>query len=73
VTTYVSSAAIRATLQSAQERLDCHAACDLRGRCITCGKAEPCPDRLTALRVFARYGRLPRRRRGASLPNPLAN
>jgi hypothetical protein len=38
------------------------------GRCIACAGDDPCAQRRAALRVFGRYGLLPRRWPGASQP-----
>jgi hypothetical protein len=58
------AAAGRSALDQAQADLDRHLAVSLAGRCRTCGDVEPCAARRTAMAVFARYHRLPRRRPG---------
>jgi hypothetical protein len=63
VSTYLAVAA-RDQLDRAQRMVDEHLASDAGGRCLTCGRLEPCEARSTASAVFARYGRLPSRRPG---------
>ena len=60
---YVASAA-RFRLAQAQAVVDAHPA-GLDGRCLRCGVTDGC-ERWPALRVLMRYGRLPRRRPGAT-------
>ncbi len=62
------SASIRMQLQAAQVQLDQHMASSNDGRCPVCAAEDPCPIRRAALRVFGRYGCLPRRWPGASRP-----
>ena len=62
------TAAVRAELHAAQVQLDRHTGSSADGRCLECGGGDPCERRRAALRVFGRYGRLPRRWPGGSLP-----
>jgi hypothetical protein len=55
-------------LASAQLILDEHVTDSRSGRCRACGTPGPCWRRETAVVVFSRYGRLPRRRPGATRP-----
>jgi hypothetical protein len=68
VSTYLT-AAVREQLGAAQDQLDRHTPSSADGRCAGCGEAAPCPQRRTALRVFGRYGCLPRRWPSASRPD----
>ncbi|GGM26461.1 hypothetical protein GCM10011608_08990 [Micromonospora sonchi] len=67
MTTYLSGAA-RDQLRAAQSQLDRHTPSSADGRCPACRVDEPCSQRRAALRVFGRYGCLPRRWPGASRP-----
>jgi hypothetical protein len=62
------SAAVREQLDFAQTQLNRHTAPSAEGRCAACGEEDPCSPRRVALRVFGRYGHLPRRWPGASRP-----
>ncbi|GIF15277.1 hypothetical protein [Actinoplanes teichomyceticus] len=66
------SAAAREQLDFAQTQLDRHVAPSADGRCAVCGEEDPCALRRVALRVFGRYGCLPRRWPGASRPEQLS-
>lgn len=59
-------------LRAAQDRLDAHPL-GMDNRCRTCGTFGECPTRAGALATFARYGRLPSRLPGATLPARLAS
>jgi hypothetical protein len=52
---------------TAQAALDQHVTL-LTGVCALCGEASPCAVLLTVLSVLDRYGVLPRRRPGATIP-----
>ncbi|MEO3776135.1 hypothetical protein ABGB16_04600 [Micromonospora sp. B11E3] len=67
MTVYLSVAA-RDQLCAAQAQLDQHTPSSADGRCTKCGVPGPCPQRRAALRVFGRYGCLPRRWPGATRP-----
>jgi hypothetical protein len=62
-TTYLASAAL-AQLHQAQAEVDRQVASDATGRCLTCGREEPCVSRGSANATYAKYGRLPVRRPG---------
>ncbi|GLY08612.1 hypothetical protein [Actinoplanes sp. NBRC 101535] len=62
------TAAAREQVEYAQSQLDRHIAPSADGRCSVCGEEDPCSPRRVALRVFGRYGILPRRWPGASRP-----
>ena len=62
------STAVQEQLDFAQVQLDRHIAQSGEGYCAVCGEEDPCSLRRVALRVFSRYGRLPRRWPGASRP-----
>ncbi|BCY06157.1 hypothetical protein [Actinoplanes sp. L3-i22] len=66
------SAVVREQLDFAQMQLDRHVAPSADGRCGACGEEDPCSLRRVALRVFGRYGRLPRRWPGASRPEQVS-
>jgi hypothetical protein len=68
VSVYLSAAAT-AELTAAQRLLDDHAVSSVDGRCRRCLVEGPCDHRRTALRVFGRYGCLPRRWPGATRPD----
>jgi hypothetical protein len=53
-------------LDQAQAELERHLVVDPDGRCGDCGAMEPCRARERLQAVFALYGRLPRRRPGAT-------
>lgn len=63
MSTYLAGNALD-QLDRAQAVVDRHVATAPNGRCLACGQAEPCRARAVASAVFARYGRLPRRRPG---------
>lgn len=65
MTTY---ATMHDQLAAAQEALDRHATSSATGRCVTCGLVGPCPRRETALALFSRFMRMPRRRPGLARP-----
>ncbi|GAA1810720.1 hypothetical protein GCM10009682_35410 [Luedemannella flava] len=67
MSTYLSSEA-KAHLLHAQVLLDEHPVSSSDGLCQSCGTDGPCQLRRTALRVFGRYGRLPRRWPGKTRP-----
>ncbi|MEN3612123.1 hypothetical protein AAH979_21545 [Plantactinospora sp. ZYX-F-223] len=62
------SAGARKELRAAQMQLDQHTPSSAEGICPACGEPGPCALRRAALRVFGRYGCLPRRWPGASRP-----
>ncbi|MEV0895697.1 hypothetical protein [Actinoplanes sp. NPDC049802] len=62
------TAAVLEQLDYAQQQLDRHTAPSAEGHCTVCGEEDPCSLRRVALRVFGRYGVLPRRWPGASRP-----
>jgi hypothetical protein len=55
-------------LAAAQRVLDEHLTDSHTGRCRGCGAPGPCWRRETAVAVFSRYARLPRRVPGLSRP-----
>jgi hypothetical protein len=55
-------------LAVAQEALDRHTTSSATGLCLACGVPGPCARRETAVKVFSRYLRLPRRIPGLSRP-----
>jgi hypothetical protein len=55
-------------LAVAQEALDRHVTSSATGLCLVCGIPGPCARRETAVKVFSRYVRLPRRTPGQSRP-----
>ena len=63
MTTYLSTA-LADQLAAAQGEVDRHVVTGRDGRCRSCGEIEPCRARKAASAMFARYGRLPRRRPG---------
>ena len=63
--TYLAVAALE-QLDRAQAELERHLVTAPDGRCRGCGQAEPCTARGHIESVFRRYGRLPRRRPGAT-------
>lgn len=67
MTVFLSAAALD-QLRAAQAQLDRHTASSADGRCVVCAQDDPCQLRRVALRVFGRYGVLPRRWPGASRP-----
>ncbi|WP_320068091.1 hypothetical protein [Micromonospora sp. RTGN7] len=67
MTVYLSGAT-RDQLRAAQVQFDQHTPSSADGRCAGCGEEGPCSPRQAALRVFGRYGCLPRRWPGASQP-----
>ena len=58
-------------IDEAQAVVDAHPVSASTELCMTCGTDGPCRERRRALRVLARYGRLPRRRPGATRDNPV--
>jgi hypothetical protein len=64
VTYYACSAKER--LARAQQMLDTHIMSSATGRCLACGTPGPCYKRETAVVVFSRALRLPRRQPGAT-------
>jgi hypothetical protein len=52
----------------AQDVLDRHVTSSATGRCLECGAPGPCWRRETAVVVFSRFLRLPRRVPGSSRP-----
>jgi hypothetical protein len=66
-TTYLSSGALE-RLDQAQAVMDRHGKSTAAGHCLACGQQEPCVARRTAESTFTRYGRLPRRTPGLSVP-----
>jgi hypothetical protein len=64
-TTYLASTALK-EVERAQAELERHLEVRPSGQCVTCGEVEPCSGRQKAASTFTRYGRLPRRRPGAS-------
>jgi hypothetical protein len=69
-TTYYAVTA-DAQLAEAQRLLDTHATSSAHGRCIECGTPGPCPKRETAVVIFSRTLRLPRRQPGATQPEAI--
>jgi len=69
---YLSSG-IQNQVTQAQHELDAHIASGPDGRCLNCGQDEPCSRRQEAVRAFARYGQLPRRRPGLARVRPSGN
>jgi hypothetical protein len=69
-TTYYAATA-DAQLDEAQRLLDTHVTSSVDGRCVECGKPGPCPKRETAVVVFSRTLRLPRRQPGATRPEAI--
>lgn len=67
MTTYLSGAA-HDQLRAAQGQLDQHTPSSADGRCAGCGEEGTCSSWREALRLFGRYGCLPRRWPGASRP-----
>ena len=66
------SGAVLDQLRAAQAQLDRHTASSGDARCAACDQDDPCAMRRAALRVFGRYGCLPRRWPGASRPDRVA-
>ncbi len=64
-TTYLASTALE-EVERAQAELERHLEVRPSGQCVTCGEVEPCSGRQKAASTFTKYGRLPRRRPGAS-------
>jgi hypothetical protein len=62
---YLSRSALE-ELAKAQAELERHLVTGSDGRCRGCGGVEPCRARERLEAVFALYGRLPRRRPGAT-------
>ncbi|MDG4828267.1 hypothetical protein O7627_02975 [Solwaraspora sp. WMMD1047] len=56
-------------LHAAQDQLDRHTPNSGNGLCSGCEAVAPCGCRRAALRVFGRYGVLPRRWPGATRPD----
>jgi len=55
-------------LAAAQRALDTHITSSATGRCLACGSFGPCYQRETAVVIFSRTLRLPRRLPGATRP-----
>ena len=66
-TVYLSAAAID-QLIAAQRAFDEHVSSSVTGYCLRCHLIGPCPSNEQAAATFARHGRLPRRRPGATRP-----
>jgi hypothetical protein len=66
-TTYYAMTA-DALLADAQRTLDTHITSSRDGRCLECGTPGPCHKRETALVIFSRTLRLPRRQPGTTQP-----
>jgi hypothetical protein len=62
----------RDMVTAAQAVLDAHVVNAPDGLCTSCGVPGPCRGHLDALQTLARYGRLPRRRPGASVPRSIS-
>ncbi|GAA1809731.1 hypothetical protein GCM10009835_31240 [Planosporangium flavigriseum] len=58
-------------LAEAQHLLDTHVTSSADGRCVECGIPGPCPKRETAVVMFSRTLRLPRRQPGATRPDAI--
>jgi hypothetical protein len=71
VSLFLSNAVIE-ELRAAQVQLNRHTGSSGDGRCLACSEDDPCAIRRAALRVFGRYGLLPRRWPGASRPDRVA-
>jgi hypothetical protein len=63
---YLAEAALE-ELVKAQAELERHLLSRPGGRCLACGGMEPCRARVRLEAVFALYGRLPKRRPGATV------
>lgn len=59
-------------LAQAQRTLDTHVTSSATGRCLACGAPGPCYKRETAVVIFSRTVRLPRRQPGATRPEVVA-
>ncbi len=55
-------------LAAAQRTLDAHITSSATGLCLACGTCGPCPERRSAVVIFSRTLRLPRRSPGATRP-----
>ena len=66
-TTYYATTADE-QLAEAQRTLDTHITSSANGRCLLCGTPGPCYKRETAVVIFSRTLRLPRRQPGATRP-----
>jgi len=55
-------------LAEAQRTLDTHVTSSATGRCLACGTLGPCWRRQTAVSIFSRTLRLPRRQPFATRP-----
>jgi hypothetical protein len=64
-TTYLASTAVK-EVERAQAELERHLTVRPTGECVTCREVEPCSGRQSAGLTLMKYGRLPRRRPGAS-------
>jgi hypothetical protein len=69
-TVYLSNA-VRDQVAAAQEEFDAHVPLSASGLCRSCQDEGPCACQLRAERALARYGRLPRRTPGATLPEEI--
>ncbi len=63
--TYLAAAVIH-ELDQAQATLEQHIVTGPDGRCRGCAELEPCGTRAHVQALFVQYGRLPRRRPGAT-------
>ncbi len=70
-TTYYATTADE-QLAQAQRTLDAHVTSSATGRCLACGAPGPCYKRETAVVIFSRTVRLPRRQPGATHPELVA-
>jgi len=69
-TTYYGGTAEQ-QLSEAQHLLDTHVTSSADGRCLVCRTPGPCPRRETAVSIFSRTVRLPRREPGATRPEAI--
>jgi hypothetical protein len=65
-TVYIGHTAVE-QVEAALAEFDAHVPGGADGQCLTC-RDRPCPGQAPALRTLAQYGRLPRRRPGATRP-----
>jgi hypothetical protein len=64
-TVYLSRVALE-RIEAAQAVIDQHVLHAVSGRCFLCGEESPCRSQQEASAVLLGYGRLPRRRAGAT-------
>lgn len=64
-TTYLAGVALE-EVERVQAELERHLTVRPSGECVTCGEIEPCSGRQEAGTTIIKYGRLSRRRPGAS-------